>query len=341
MGSRAPRSLPVIAVLFSTAVLSAACGRPEKGAAGKGPLPGPIDPAAWKSESPFNGTILFQSDADGDDEIYALTRDGVRKLTDNAWSDRTPRWSPDGARIAFSADPRGQADIFVMNADGTGLSAVVATPAAETEPDWRPDGSGLGFTRGDEEIWTIDFASGREARLAPEFSRSHGILDFSPAGALATFTGKRLLGWDVFRLDLTNGRSDPLTSGGKSCRGRFSPDGATIAFVSSTADGWGDVWTMKPDGTGKTRLTETSGTADYFPSWSPDGKEIVFCSGPRTHRRKAAGRSTSSTSPPGASGRSSPVRNGRFSPTGGEKGLRHGSSLSFQHRPRGRPLRHA
>ena len=126
-------------------------------------------------------------------------------------------------------------------------------------------------TRRDEQLHLA-----KEARLVPDFSRSHGILDFSPSGALATFTGKRLLGWDVFVLDLASGRATPLTSGGKSCRGRFSPDGRTIAFVSSTADGWGDVWTMKPDGTEKTRRTTTGGQADYFPSWSPDGKEIVF-----------------------------------------------------------------
>lgn len=241
--------------------------------------PAGVDPAAWKPEKPFAGTILFQSDADGDDEIYALTRDGVLKLTDNAWNDRTPRWSPDGGRIAFSANPAGPSDIFIMNADGSGIAAVVDSPAEETEPDWRPDGSGLAFTRGDEEIWTIDFGSRKEARLVPDFSRAHGILDFSPSAPLATFTGKRLLGWDVFVVDLSSGRTTPLTSGGKSCRGRFSPDGGTIAFVSSTADGWGDVWTMGPDGMAKTRLAGTSGTADYFPAWSPDGTEIVFCSG--------------------------------------------------------------
>jgi len=274
-----PGSRRTLALLLAAAALALgpACGKqppqPTQGPSFSG------ESAGWKPETPFAGTILFQSDADGDDEIYALTSDGVRKLTDNVWNDRTPRWSPDGGRIAFSANPRGQSDIFIMNADGSGIAAVVASPAEETEPDWRPDGSGLAFTRGDEEIWTIDFASGKEARLLPDFSRAHGILDFSPAAPLATFTGKRLLGWDVFVLDLVSGRTTPLTSGGKSCRGRFSPDGRTIAFVSSTADGWGDVWTMRPDGTEKTRMTETNGTADYFPAWSPDGKEIVFCSG--------------------------------------------------------------
>ena len=54
--------------------------------------------------------------------------------------------------------------------------------------------------------------------------------------------------------------------------------GAKLLAISA-ADGWGDVWTMSPDGTAKTRLAGSDGKADYFPSWSPDGREIVFCSG--------------------------------------------------------------
>jgi Tol biopolymer transport system component len=275
-----PSPLRTLLFLFAAAALASGTGCGNQAALpDRAGSTAPTEPAAWKAETSFDGTILFQSDADGDDEIYALTRDGVRKLTDNAWSDVYPRWSPDGGRIAFAANPKGNFDIFAMNPDGTGIAALVGTSADETEPDWRPDGSGIAFTRGDEVAWAIDFVTRAEKRLVPDFSRTHGILDFSPSAPLATFTGKRLLGWDVFALDLGTGRSTPLTSGGKSCRGRFSPDGRTIAFVSHVADGWGDIWTMKPDGAAKTRLTTTGGQADYFPSWSPDGKEIVFCSG--------------------------------------------------------------
>ena len=35
---------------------------------------------------------------------------------------------------------------------------------------------------------------------------------------------------------------------------------------------------MNPDGGGKTQITERTDTVDYFPSWSPDDKYIVFCS---------------------------------------------------------------
>ncbi|MCK4932968.1 MAG: PD40 domain-containing protein, partial [Candidatus Aminicenantes bacterium] len=48
---------------------------------------------------------------DGDREIYLLTKDGVTQLTDNGWDDEFPKWSPDGKKIAYSANPKGNYDI--------------------------------------------------------------------------------------------------------------------------------------------------------------------------------------------------------------------------------------
>jgi Tol biopolymer transport system component len=280
----AQRQTSIIALAFVLA--AAACsggdaGRSASAAAAAPATNGPaaplLDLARLKPDFDFQGRIIFQSDADGDNEIYELTRDGVRKLTDNAWNDEYPRWSPDRSRIAFAANPRSNYDIFVMNADGTGTAAVVATPADETEPAWLADGAGLAFSRGDA-IWTIDLATKAERRVLPDFSPAHRLADFAPASGLAAFTGKRLLGWDVFAADLARGTVAPLTEGGKSCRPRFSRDGKRIAYVSSAADGKGDIWLMNPDGSGKTRLTERNETVDYFPAWSPDDKYIVFCS---------------------------------------------------------------
>lgn len=231
-----------------------------------------------KPDFPFRGRIIFQSDMDGDSEIYALTKDGVQKLTDNTWSDEYPRWSPDGTRIAFTANPRGNFDIFIMSEDGSIITPVTDSPADETEPAWFPDGSALVFTRDDALCWKIDLKTKETSRIITDFSRVHGLSDLSPAAALLAFTGKRLLGWDVFVHDLESGRSTALTDGGKSCRPHFSKDGQKIAFVSSKADGKGDVWTMNPDGSEKSRLTERDETSDYFPAWSPDDKYIVFCS---------------------------------------------------------------
>ena len=56
----------------------------------------------------------------------------------------------------------------------------------------------------------------------------------------------------------------------------WSPDGSRIAFVSDR-DGSVDIYAMKADGTGVTRLTRDAAW-DLFPAWSPDGSRIALSS---------------------------------------------------------------
>jgi Tol biopolymer transport system component len=61
----------------------------------------------------------------------------VTRLTTNPASDATPAGSPDGQRIAFAStrdDPN--AEIYVMNADGTAVTRLTTNPASDTFPDW-------------------------------------------------------------------------------------------------------------------------------------------------------------------------------------------------------------
>jgi Tol biopolymer transport system component len=249
------------------------------------PEPEPRASLAAQSDPSFilPGRILFQSNADGDNEIFILTRDGVRQLTDNDWEDEYPVWSPDGGRIAFASDRNGSYDIFVMAADGTGALAVTGTDQDEREPAWFPDGQSLAYSletkkllRRRSALHRVDLDSGETRRLIPDFTSAHGISHISPVGARIVFTGKRTMGWDVALFDWEQGQIRFLEEGGKSCRARFSRDGLRLAYVSARADGKGDIWMMGPEGEGKTRLTIRDRTYDYFPAWSPDGQLVVF-----------------------------------------------------------------
>jgi len=234
-------------------------------------------------EIDFKGEIIFQSDFDGDNEIYMISMKGMKKLTDNAWQDEYPVWSPDGKKIAFSANPDGNYDIFTMNADGSDIQQITTSSRKEITPAWFPDNETIAYTknmggafRNKDFLFKIDIHSKRTQRLIQDYNRKHIVPWISPDASLITFTGKRTLGWDVALYDLKTKQSAFLEESGKSCRGRFSPDGKKIAYVCSLADGKGDVWLMNPDGSQKTRLTKRDDTYDYFPSWSPDGKFIVF-----------------------------------------------------------------
>jgi len=237
----------------------------------------------------FAGRVVFQSDQDGDNEIYVLTTDGLTQLTHNTWSDEYPLWSPDGRWISFGANPDGRYDIFIMAADGSGVRRITSSPRDEVEQAWSPDGQKLAYT---EEVkrpfgkkyslWVRDLATDAIERLASEFPDSAALPNFSPTSPLLAFTGKKTPGWDVFVYDLAARTFRALTEGGHACRPHFSPDGRTIAYVSHEADRRGDIWLMAADGGGKRRLTVRDETSDYFPTWSPDGRAVLFCSSGET-----------------------------------------------------------
>jgi Tol biopolymer transport system component len=255
--------------------------------------PVPVDLRTLRPALAFEGRIVFQSDLDGDDEIYLLTSDGVRKLTDNAWNDEFPKWSPDGTQIAFMANPDGPYQPFVMNADGGGLRPLGPRDGRTRSRigfaglAWSPDGGTIAFTVEKKkgvfrsyQTWALDVASDRIEKFLPWFDGQIASPNFSRTGPLVAFTGKKTIGWDVAVADLEARRAVFVSGGQGACRPHFAPDGRTVAYVSHAADGKGDIWLMDPDGTNKRRLTERDDTYDYFPGWSPDGRRVVFCSSP-------------------------------------------------------------
>jgi Tol biopolymer transport system component len=89
----------------------------------------------WQVDwSPDGRSILFDSGRDqsgGYGDVYVMRPDGsdIRRLTDlKAY---TPAWSPDGEHIVFSAP-----GLFVMNPDGTGVTALPTNVGETSLPDW-------------------------------------------------------------------------------------------------------------------------------------------------------------------------------------------------------------
>ncbi|NIV59296.1 MAG: hypothetical protein GWN48_28980, partial [Actinobacteria bacterium] len=85
------------------------------------------------------------------------------RLTFDAGSDTGPVWSPDGTRIAFTSFRDGDGEIYVMNADGTGLTRLTNDPATDQDPVWSPDGSQIAFVSdrdGNDEIYVMNADDG-------------------------------------------------------------------------------------------------------------------------------------------------------------------------------------
>ena len=117
----------------------------------------------------------------------------MARLTNHSETDGTPAWSPDGTRIAFTSDRDGDNDeIYVMNADGSGVTRLTNHSASDWMPTWSPDGARIAFASqrdGDFEIYVIDVpAPGAAPRAKP--GRTEGSRSQDDVAADAARTNK-------------------------------------------------------------------------------------------------------------------------------------------------------
>lgn len=96
---------------------------------------------------------------------------GTANLTNNPADDSNPVWSPDGKQIAFSSTRDGNSQIYVMNADGTGVRRLSKNAFKEFSPSWSADGNWLAFTSvrdGLANIFVMDKNGGTVQQITKE-----------------------------------------------------------------------------------------------------------------------------------------------------------------------------
>ena len=237
--------------------------------------------------------IVFSSDCAGPWGIYVASADGSmpQRITPDTMDARLPNWSPDGGRVAFQSNREGNWDIYVVDVDGRNLVRLTDQPAGESSPAFSPDGKYIVFVSdvgGANDLFLIPAAGGERQQItrgaavgfrsvwAPNGShvlyRSNGTSEMSHPGEFHRVT--------------PDGTSASVVGGGKrrEFNQTYSPDGAKIAFDAhrngqwESSDGGWEIWLMNADGTGRRPITH-NGVNDWGPSWSPDGRTILFLSG--------------------------------------------------------------
>jgi Tol biopolymer transport system component len=205
-------------------------------------------------------------------------------------------------KIAFVPSRSGQHGIFVMNSDSRGGKLLTSDPNAQLRPSsWSPDGSKiafLSFRPGDSKpsskprihseypLYVMDAGGINQKRLmdypvssfgwSPDSRKLFFISAYEnpESDDPAVLSGKENAASAIYILDTQSGDQQRVTSLAKNCFAAWSPDGTRLALSSGT-DQETNIFVASTDGKHVRRLTDSS-TLNIRPSWSPDGRTIVY-----------------------------------------------------------------
>ncbi len=167
---------------------------------------------------------IFVMNADGSDQVL---------LTDNSIDDESPKWSPDGKKLAFVSTRDGNPEIYVINSDGTNLVRLTNNKTYDLMPAWSPDGTKIAFRAdrdGNPEIYSMNADGSNQTRLTDN-SVADESPGWSPDGTKIAFVSKR------------------------------------DNVIDETGIVVSEIYIMNADGYNINRLTNNN-FEDYFPNWS-------------------------------------------------------------------------
>lgn len=224
---------------------------------------------------------------DGDRILVTSYRSGRPELWVYRLSDRSFRrlptghvalggaFSPDGARLAFTAADGADTDVWVAAADGTGARRLTTTGALDLSPTWSPDGRRLAFVSdraGTPQLFVMNADGSGQRRLTFQGNYNQ-TPQWSPRGDLIAFTARdERKVFDVFVISPDTGKIDRVTQdqGRTNEEPTWAPNGRLLAFTSDRA---GAPQLMISDPRGERQAAATTGAELSTPAWGPFPRE--------------------------------------------------------------------
>lgn len=201
-------------------------------------------------------------------------RVGRQRTKGSAFSVNQFSWSPDGMRLAFSAQKNPDliqgttADIYVLDLATDAAKAVVTLAGGDYNPVWSPDGKQLAFVTimgrqptfaVNQRIGVVNADGGTPRVVADKFDEHTNLLDWTPAGIW--FTGQQGMWSHLFRADPATGTYQRITAPDTLIASQFSlsKDGTRAAFMTASPVAPYDV-AVSDLGTFAPRLLTDAGT---------------------------------------------------------------------------------
>jgi dipeptidyl aminopeptidase/acylaminoacyl peptidase len=199
---------------------------------------------------------------------------GATEFSRGPTRDSAPRWSPDGAQLAFLSDRAGDGrQLYVMPVRGGEPRQLTKVSGHAGPARWSPDGTKIAFSA---RVWLEPRPEDEGARKRWEQRPRHVTkAQYKTDGEGYTFDARS----HIFIVDVATGETKQLTDGDfDDGPGSWSPDGRQIAFARARGGtseySWRDIWVADVATRAALRITETVGRATS-PTWSPDGTTIA------------------------------------------------------------------
>lgn len=238
--------------------------------------------------------ILFESNRDGNYEIYGVQPDGtgLHRLTNNTFVDLAPSLNSSGTTMCYYANPEGDYNIYTRSLDSAAKPMQITDhPAPDVLPEFSPDDNQIVFMSmrdsSSRDMFLMN-ADGSNVQALTDNEDYEESPSWSPNGKEIVFTrqlrdpndSSHAANGEIHILDLAKKEERRLTNKpGYDSGARFSPDGEQIAFYGEQ-DGLWDIYLIETNGQNLRNLTQDS-IECYSPSWSPSGDKLVYTAGSR------------------------------------------------------------